>query len=61
MHVKDVADYTRASLHTWIYAVFIRRPTDTVGLVILLWKQLLPVMISSDLLCLSTHPFMLLV
>lgn len=33
MHVKDVADYTRASLHTWIYAVFIRRPIDTVGLV----------------------------
>lgn len=33
MHVKDAADYTHASLHTWIYAVFIRRPIDTAGLV----------------------------
>lgn len=33
MHVEDAADYTGASLHTWIYAVFIRRPIDTVGLV----------------------------
>lgn len=25
------ADHARASPHTWIYAVLIRRPADTVG------------------------------